>query len=168
MDNTTKLTLEEIKTSLQGTQESFLKQLSQSVPKEKLYTRPSAEEWSCGIVFWHIGEARVFFVNEVRKALDNPTLPIGRKMDNPARLENIKESEISQPSVDEIQNRMEKSYHEITSLLKKLTSTDLEKEIQHMNPKFGLMTLRNFIDHFIVEHDRIHVAQINRVLNQIG
>lgn len=168
MKNNLKLTLQEIKESLQNTQENFLALLNQSVPTEKLYTKPSPEEWSCGIVFWHIAEARLFFVNEIEKGLQNPALPIGRKMDNPIRLANIKEADINHPSKDEILNRLEKSYGEIIRLFEKLQSDDLEKEVQHMNPKFGVMKLRDFIDHFIVEHDSIHVAQINRILKQIS
>lgn len=167
MSNTT-LNLQEIKESLQHSQKSFLKLLDEVVPTQKLYTRPSFEEWSCGIVFWHIGEARVFFVNEIQKVLHDPSLSIGRKMDNPARLANIEEADKVQPSSAEIRDRLEKSYAEITRLFEKLTPADLEKEIQHMNPKFGLMKLRDFIDHFIVEHDNIHVAQVNRVVKQIS
>ncbi|WBV54883.1 DinB family protein [Chryseobacterium sp. Chry.R1] len=167
MSNTT-LTLEEIKESLQHSQKKFLNLLDEVVPIQKLYIRPSSEEWSCGIVFWHIGEARIFFVNEIQKVLDDPSISIGRKMDNPIRLANIEEADKTQPSPTEIRDRLEKSYTEITRLFEKLTPSDLEKEIQHMNPKFGLMKLRDFIDHFIVEHDAIHVAQINRVVSQIN
>ncbi|UZT96025.1 DinB family protein [Chryseobacterium fluminis] len=167
MKNTKQLTLQEIKNALQSTQENFLKLSSQSLLIEKLYTKPSPAEWSCGIVLWHIGEARTFFANEIEKVLHHTDLPIGRTMDDPVRLANIKEADIVQPSIDKILDRLEKSYSKVTTIFKNLKPSDLEIEIQHMNPKFGLMKLVDFIDHFIVEHDHIHLAQIDRILKQI-
>jgi len=167
METTKKLNLSEIRQSIKNTQSDFLQLLHKSVSPSKLFLRPSPEEWSCGIVFWHISEARLFFTNEIKKGLADAYTEIGRKIDNPIRLAAITEAAQNHPSIEQINARLIDSYTQLNGTLEELTENNLTKTVLHMNPKFGVMELRSFIEHFLVEHDSIHVRQIQRILTQI-
>lgn len=139
---------------LDQTQRAFLDILGRANPSS-LYHRPTEDGWTLAEILVHIAEAREFFAAETRKVLAEPGAKMGRTMDHPARIQNVKEH--GGDSQEAIRQRLQKSYLTIVDALGGLSRADLQLEGDHV--KYGRQTLAEFIQHFIVEHDQAHVRQ---------
>lgn len=159
------MTLEAIRKTLRETQEGFL-QLVDKVSDEQLYAAPQTkgpntieESWPLAVTLTHISEARQFFAAETWKVLDHPGSGMGRTMAHEGRVATISRAKEGGVGKVELRQHLEESYASLAKLLSRMTEDDLEIEGEHVNPKFGRQTLREFIVHFIVEHDQGHLRQ---------
>jgi uncharacterized damage-inducible protein DinB len=151
--------LAEILDSLQHTQRAFLDILNQT-NDAILYQRPDEDMWTLAEVLVHMAEAREFFANEVLKVLAKPGVTMGRTIEHPGRIQNV--AEHGNDAAELIRSKIEASYKHLQSTLGAMTDEDLQTEGEHV--KYGLQTLAEFIEHFIVEHDEIHVQQARSLL----
>jgi uncharacterized damage-inducible protein DinB len=153
-------TLAKFLDELDQTQQAFLDFLDQ-VNEDILYRRSSGEEsWTLAESLAHITEARQFFSNQVRQALTTPGIQLGRTLDNPNRLQAVKEH--GYDSVDALRQRFMASYESVTRILGGMTEQDLQTSCEHI--RLGSITLAEFIQRAIVEHDRTHVEQARAFL----
>ena len=139
---------------LRQSQQSLLDILSQA-DEQLLYQRKDEQEWTLAENLAHVAEARTFFVAEARKALASPGATIGRTVSHPGRLQTIIDH--GQDGREQIAERLEASYAQVLQLLEQMSQDDLQTTGTHV--KYGIQTLAEFIDHFIVEHDQNHVQQ---------
>ncbi len=156
------LTLKDMQYIVERGQASMLNTLS-NTPDSSLFTKPSEKEWSIGVVLLHMAEAREYFVKEVEKAIASPDDKVGRTMKSEVRLKAIAEAEKATASRADIIKRLEESLATVTDCFMRLNDSDLERTIHHVHPKFGDMSMHDFVDHFIVEHNEIHDKQAQRV-----
>jgi uncharacterized damage-inducible protein DinB len=151
--------LSDVLANLHQTQQSFLEILSQA-SDEVLYHRPGDDDWILAEVLVHIAEARQFFAGETQKALATPGAGLGRTLDDPHRLKNVEEHGHDPP--DAIRRKLIASHESLLESLAQVTDDDLQIEVEHIN--FGPQTLGEFIQRFMVGHDRIHVEQATALL----
>ena len=108
----------------------------------------------------HISEARQFFAGEVQKILASPGAKVGRTVEDPHRLQTI--ANHGQDSPEEIRRRLIASYEMVTKALSQISADDLELECRHVYQ--GSFTLAEFLQRFIVGHDKMHVQQVSDLL----
>jgi uncharacterized damage-inducible protein DinB len=142
------------------TQQAFLDILSQ-IDESTLYRRPPGEEnWTLAEMLAHITEARQFWSDEIAKVLATPGAQVGRTTDNPGRLQAVKEH--GHASVDALRRRFMTSYEYVDNTLSQITEQDLQLTGEHI--ALGSLTMAEFIQRFLVEHDRTHLAQAQALL----
>jgi uncharacterized damage-inducible protein DinB len=138
-----------------GRSQQALLDILNGADQSTLYRRPTKDGWALAEVLVHIAEAREFFTAETRRVLAEPGVKMGRTMDHPGRIQNVKEH--GGASMEVIRQRLLSSYQTVLDTLKVLSGADLQVEGEHV--RFGRQTLAEFIQHFIVEHDEAHVRQ---------
>jgi uncharacterized damage-inducible protein DinB len=153
-------TIPEILAEVGQTQQDFLSILDQA-SEDVLYRRPADEEgWTLAEVLAHITEARQFWSNDIRRIQASPGLKVGRTADHPGRLQAVREH--GQDSIAAFRNRFVTGYELVVETLKGVTEEDLQIKLEHISA--GPQTLGEFIQRFIVGHDRVHVEQAQRLL----
>lgn len=145
--------------ALGQTQQAFLEILNGAGPAD-LYRRPTEDGWTLAEILVHIAEAREFFTAETRKVLAQPGVRMGRTMDHPGRIRNVKEH--GGDSKEVIHQRLSESYQTVLDTLGGLSEADLQVEGEHI--RYGPQAMAEFIQHFIVEHDETHVSQAREVV----
>jgi uncharacterized damage-inducible protein DinB len=142
------------------TQQAFLDILSR-IDESALYRRPPGEEnWTLAESLAHITEARQFWSDEVVKVLATPGAQVGRTLDHPGRQQAVKEH--GHASLDALRRRFVTSYEYVVKTLSQITEQDLQLSCEHIAA--GPLTVAGFIQRFLVEHDRSHVAQAQALL----
>jgi len=149
----------EMLADLAQTQQAFI-EIIDGVGDSTLYQRSADDDWTLAEVLVHIAEAREFFAAETRKVLAEPGVKMGRTMDHPGRIRNVKEH--GGDSKEMIRQKLLSSYQSILDALEGFSDADLQVEGEHV--RYGRQTLAEFIQHFIVEHDEAHVRQAREAL----
>jgi uncharacterized damage-inducible protein DinB len=149
--------------SLQQTQEALLRILDQA-SLDTLYRRPADDAWTLAQVLAHITEAREFYAGETQKVLETPGVKMGRTPDYPARLQAIADHGNDPPAA--LRERLIASYRRLVEVLQQMTDEDLSVTGEHV--KYGPQSLGEFVQRFIVEHDRVHVEQAEALLTTQG
>ena len=144
---------------LAESQHAFLKLLGQA-NEQRLYQHPDDEGWTAAMALVHIAEARQFFAGEIQKILATPGVTVGRTMDDPHRLQTIADHGHASPA--DIRRKLTTSYEQIIKTLNGLSVADLTLNIEHVT--LGPHTLAEFIQRFLVGHDRAHVQQVSHLL----
>jgi uncharacterized damage-inducible protein DinB len=157
-------TLSDLQTALRNTQAQLLEILVRT-PDALLHTRPAPERWSQAENLAHVTEYRRFFTNEANRVLEHPGDRMGRTITDPQRAAWIQHH--AQDSRDAIKRGLEDSFETTMGFLNRLSDEQLETRGQHVNSKFGEQSLREFISHFITEHDAKHVVQAQGILEQV-
>lgn len=153
-------TISEILNEVHQTQQAFLSILDQ-VSEDVLYYHPTDEEgWTLAEVLAHITEARQFWSNDIRRIQATPGLKVGRTADHPGRLQAVREH--GHDSIAAFRDRFVTGYELMVETLKGVTEADLQIKLEHISA--GPQTLGEFIQRFIVGHDRAHVAQAQQLL----
>jgi uncharacterized damage-inducible protein DinB len=153
------LSLAAARDTLTSTQREFLEMLADA-GEQDLQFRPAEGVWTLTQVLAHISEARGFFADEVRRVRQAPGSRMGRTMDNPGRLQHVREH--AGDSAVALRDALQSSHRVLIETLDGLRDDDLAVEGEHV--KFGRQTLGEFIQHFVVEHDQKHVAQARRCI----
>ena len=159
------LTLTHMREALRRSQQEFLEILGRS-DQRTLYHKTSENVWSLAEVLAHIANAREFFGRETARAVASPEARIGRTIQDAGRLAAVRDH--GHDSADALRDGLTASHKELLATLNKLSDDDLKTVTEHVNPKFGRMTLGDFIQHFIVEHDQNHVGQARRCVANAG
>jgi uncharacterized damage-inducible protein DinB len=152
-------TLTAILNELAQSQQSFLEILTQA-NSDQLY-QETDEGWSPAQTLAHISEAREFFAGQIQRVASAPGAQVGRTLEDPHRLQAI--AEYGQASPDEIRHRLVASHKTVVDALGKLQPKDLQLKCDH--PRLGQLSLVEFIQRFVVDHDRAHVEQVAALLN---
>ncbi|MBI5292917.1 MAG: DinB family protein [Chloroflexi bacterium] len=155
----TERNLADMMNDLRQTQQAFLGMLSRA-DHSLLYQRPADGSWTLAQVLVHVTEARRFFAAGTREVLATPGIQMGRTVDHPGRLQNIIEHAGDPP--DAIRSRLITSHQDLLDTLQGMTTDDLQVMGGHV--KHGPQSLREFIEHFVVEHDQAHVQQASALL----
>lgn len=144
------------------TQQAFLSILDQA--SEDVLYHPSAEAdgWTLAEVLAHITEARQFWCNDIRRIQASPGLKVGRTADHPGRLQAVREH--GHDSIAAFRDRFVSGYELVVETLKGVTEADLQIGLEHISA--GPQTLGEFIQRFIVGHDKAHVEQARQLLAQ--
>lgn len=160
----TKLSLDEMKQALVGSQQAFLSLIDSMTPAS-LYTPVGDDGWAAGAIMLHISEAREHFAGDINTLVDsNFADEIGRGLTHAGRLAAIEAAQKGEVDAAGIRLRLAESYATITTALDRLTQDNLEQTITNRNPKFGVQPLWDFIGHFVVEHDATHVKQVQAAI----
>lgn len=152
-------TLPEMLADVQQSQQAFLNSLAHA-SDAMLYRRPGEQEWSMAENLVHVSEARQFFANEVRRALSTPGASVGRTITDSARVQNVFDH--AHDTREIIAQKLVASYDLVYQTLMQMRDDDLHGAVEHV--KYGPQTLAEFIEHFIVEHDRAHAGQVTALL----
>lgn len=151
--------LAEMLKSLQQTQEAFLRILDRASLND-LYRRPAEDAWTLAEVLAHIAEARQFYTAETQKVLETSGARMGRTADYPGRLRAIAEHGHDPPEA--LRSALMTSYGKLVELLQRMKDGDLQIVGEHV--RYGPQSLGEFVQHFIVEHDQVHVEQAEALL----
>jgi uncharacterized damage-inducible protein DinB len=152
-------TLAHLLDELRQTQEAFLDILSRA-NDEVLYHRPAPDSWTLAEALVHIGEARRFFAGETQKVLAAPGAKVGRTPEDPRRLQNIEDH--GHDTLAEVRQEMIASHEAVIQALSGMSHDDLQLKGEHI--RLGPHTLAEFIQRFLVGHDRMHVEQATALL----
>lgn len=149
----------QIRAELRRTQRDFL-EILHGVDARALHHRSADGVWSLGEVLAHVGNAREFFGAEAARGAAAPNSRVGRMIQDAGRLGAVQEH--GEDSPDALRGAMVTSHDHLMGVLEKLSDEDLKVPAEHVNPKFGRLSIGDFVMHFIVEHDQKHVEQARR------
>ncbi len=147
-------TLTEMLHDLGQTQQTFLDILSRA-DEQSLYRRSADDGWTLAEILAHIAEARRFFTAEAQKVLATPGIKMGRTINHPGRLQAVQDH--GRDLSEDIRHQLVHSYEPMIKTLEQLVEADLQLHGEHV--KYGVQTLAEFIQHFMVEHDQAHAHQ---------
>jgi uncharacterized damage-inducible protein DinB len=143
------------------TQKEFLDILGQA-NHGTLHHHASEGVWSLAEVLAHISEARTFFGHEAARLAAQPGSRVGRTVRHAGRLAAVRDH--GHDSAEALRAALLSSHEELMTTLEKLSDDDLKTAGEHVNPKFGRVTLEDLLLHFVLEHDQNHVRQARRCL----
>jgi uncharacterized damage-inducible protein DinB len=153
------LNLDRARETLRQCQQEFL-QILDHASQQTLYHKASDDTWSLAEVLAHIANARQFFGREAARAAASPGARVGRTLQDAGRLAAVRDQ--GRDSAAALRNSLMTTHTDLMAALGKLSENDLKTTVEHVSPKFGRMTLGDFIQHFIVEHEQNHVGQARR------
>jgi uncharacterized damage-inducible protein DinB len=151
----------QMREELRRTQRDFLDILGQADART-LHHRAADGVWTLAEVLAHISNARQFFGGEAARGVASPNSRVGRMIQDAGRLAAVRDH--GQDSADVLRKAIVTSHEQLMGLLEKLSDEDLKISAEHVNPKFGRLSIGDFVSHFIVEHDQKHVEQARRSL----
>lgn len=120
------------------------------------------EEWSIAVMLSHLTEARSYFVQQVEDFLKNPAVTVGRTLDNEQRVEAIINAQRTQVTREQLEQRLAQSYQAVRATLDHVIDAQLANACTHA--RLGAITLGEFIQKSIVDHDQAHLDQANSFL----
>jgi hypothetical protein len=115
------------------------------------------EKWSISVMLAHLTEARAYFAAQIETFLKDDSVTVGRTLDNEQRVDAIINAQHTQFSREQLKQRLIQSYEAVTSALAHLTEAHLNASCTHA--RLGQITLGEFIQKNIVEHDQAHIEQ---------
>ncbi|WP_318509078.1 DinB family protein [Bacillus sp. T3] len=141
-------------------------QVCKSLPEEVILWKPSEEEWSILQILSHINEAVPYWLNEVKRVIENPGSEWGRGLQDEKRLAAV--TNTASLSVESTLKAVEGLEGKVLTELSQLTEEQLIIESPHRNfAKFGNKPVSFIIGHFIDEHLEGHLQQIQRNLSKV-
>ncbi|PLS18540.1 hypothetical protein CVD28_05215 [Bacillus sp. M6-12] len=138
--------------------------LVDGISDEKLFWKPSEDEWSIVQVLAHVEEILNYWVDELNRVISTPDAAWGRGFDDPARLDAVRQAHTR--SFPEVMEGIGKAKNKVLTAFNEYKEQDLSIEAPHRNPKFGVKNMHFLVEHFIVEHLEKHITQIKRVQKQ--
>ena len=158
-----KMALSEINAAMLASQTGFLSLLDETA-EAMLYQILAGDDWPMGVVLLHLSEAREHFASDIENlAVSNFAAPVGRTLTHEGRLAAIAAAAEGSLSKANIRARLAESHDTMMTALSRLQEQDLGQTITNQNPKFGEQPLWEFLGHFVVEHDRLHLDQAKAV-----
>jgi uncharacterized damage-inducible protein DinB len=154
-------TITAVQDELRRTERELLAALDEA-DTDSLCHRAAEGVWSLSQVLSHISEARRFWIGEILRVKANPGARMGRTLADAGRLAAVENPE--KKSREMLRAALSDSHAELMAGLAKIHESDMEIVGEHV--KFGRQTLRELIQHFILEHDQKHVQQARRCLAQ--
>jgi hypothetical protein len=154
-------TLSQMREKFRQTQTALLQMLDAS-DLAALHQPRDEEKWTLAIMLAHLTEARVFMRKQAEILRQNPGITVGRTLDNEQRLDAIIHAQQTKISPEQLKLHLYGSYDAAVHLLNSLSDTDLQIPCNHV--RFGPMTLGEFIQRSIIDHDQAHVEQARAML----
>jgi len=158
------LPIAQMREELRRAQRDFLDILS-AADARTLHHRASDGVWTLAEILAHVSNARQFFGGEAARAAAAPNSRVGRMIQDAGRLAAVRDH--GQDSAESLRKAIVASHEQLMSVLEKLSDEDLKIPAEHVNPKFGRLSIGDFVSHFIVEHDQKHVEQARRSLANV-
>jgi uncharacterized damage-inducible protein DinB len=159
-------TVQEYVISIQQSVEKMVNTCKE-LSEETIRWKPSEEEWSILQILSHVSEATPYWLNEVKRVLEQPGAEWGRGLQEANRLAAVANPDAL--SVEETLAAVESLKVQVQEALKDVTEEQLRIESPHRNfAKFGNKPVSFIIGHFIDEHLAGHCQQIQRNLNKLS
>lgn len=120
----------------------------------------SGEQWEAGQVWAHLAEFPAYWLAQAQRVVALPTyepVPFGRVKTDAGRLEAIERDRHTDPSA--LLERVRSSLAEVTDAIRSLPPEAWTRRGAH--PTRGEMTVRQIVEHFIVEHLEEHADQLD-------
>ncbi|MFS0781198.1 DinB family protein [Bacillus sp. 1P06AnD] len=151
--------------SIQATLDQIVETV-ESLPEDSIRWKPSDDEWSILQILSHISEATPYWIGEIKTVVADPGSEWGRGMQDSARLAAVAEPE--KLSSEKVEEQVKQLKNQVEVELGGLTEEQLKKESPHRNfAKFGNKPVSFIIGHFIEEHLKGHLGQINRNISKL-
>jgi hypothetical protein len=125
--------------------------------------RPRDEEkWTFAIILAHLIEARTFMTQQAENLRKNPGSTVGRMLDNEQRVDAIIRAQHSDLEPGQLKWQLIESYEAVMRLFNSLSDAELQIACNHV--RLGPMTLGEFLQRTIIDHDQTHVEQARAFL----
>ena len=153
----TAMNLDELRQNLTESQAAFLALLA-ATDEADLY-KSEGDEWTVAETLVHMCEARTFYADAIGQLHKNPGMTIGRDLSHERRVGAI--AEFGGADSAEIHNQLTTSHQAILTMLNAMTEADLNIKGHH--PTMGERTVGEFIERFLVSHEKAHVQQASAI-----
>ena len=110
----------------------------------------------------HISDGRTFYAGEVRRLIEIEGGAFGRPLTDEQRLETIEKGNTH--PLPALEAGIQRSFETVLEALGQVKPANLNFLCKH--PAYGQFTLGQLIERFLVGHDRVHVNQIQDILNE--
>ncbi len=138
---------------------SRLEKLVSKLSPKRAATRPAAGKWSPKEILCHLADCEIVYGLRYRKIISEPGgVLVGFDQEAWARHLNYREQ-----SLKHALGTFKMMRDGNLNLLKSLSKSAWKKTGKHMD--YGALTLRQIVVH-ITDHDRNHVAQVERLLQK--
>lgn len=156
---------ERIQAVEKGIQEiiDIVKDLSEEI----IRWNPTPEEWSIMQITSHVAEAIPFWLEEIKKIKDNPSIEWGRDLQHEERLHAVSEAYLKDKTVQEVLDELNQVPEQVEAVVSTLTNDQLAVVAPAKNPNFEGKPVQFIIDNLIVKHIEGHVGQIKRNLSKL-
>jgi uncharacterized damage-inducible protein DinB len=159
-------TAQEYITSIQQSIENIVNTCKE-LSEETIRWKPSEEEWSILQILSHVCEATPYWLNEMRRVLEQPGVEWGRGLQDADRLAAVANPDTL--SVKETLVAVEALKSQVQESLQNLTVEQFSIKSPHRNfAKFGNKPVSFIIEHFIEKHVAGHAKQIHRNLTKLA
>lgn len=135
-----------------------------ALPEEAVRWKPAPDQWSILEVLAHVEEAVEYWCEELGRVMANPGVSWGRTLQDERRLAAV--AQASRRSTKEVLQGLARVRRLAQERLSRVLDADLEITAPHVNPKFGIQSMRFLVEHFLVEHLEAHLKQIARNLQR--
>ena len=130
---------------------------------EKLYQKPTENEWTIMETLAHIAEMVPYWTIEITKLAAQPGQQFGRTFEDQTRLAALREH--GRDSLAQIRAALSGSYAYFDALIGQIDDSDLELTGCHI--RSGEHTIEWFIHECIIKHLQEHVLQIRECLARV-
>ena len=158
---TVEYSLSQMQDNLRQSQAELL-QILDSVTDAALHQPHGEENWSVAVMLAHLTEARPHMSGQAVNVVKNPGLSVGRPLDDEKRVEAIISAQRTDLSREHLKQQLLDSHQVMLQLLDSLNAADLQIPCKHV--RFGEMTLGEFMQRTLVEHDQAHIEQARSFL----
>lgn len=139
----------------------------QGLSEETVRWNPSKEEWSIMQIIAHVAEAIPYWLGEIEKIKENPSVQWGRGITDEVRVQSVSEENISSLSIESVLHELKAATEQTADVLNELTQEQLAIVAPCRNPRFDGKPVEFIISHLIVEHAEKHYGQIQRNLSKL-
>ncbi|MBU9723190.1 MULTISPECIES: DinB family protein [Bacillaceae] len=138
-----------------------VKQLSD----DEIHYKPAEDVWSVIEIIGHVEEVITYWTKELIRVIQDPDTSWGRGLQDEARLSAVANAPKRQ--VADILEGIEKARNDANDRWSEVSDKDLELQAPHRNPKFGVKPMSFLVEHFITDHLKNHLGQIERNLKEL-
>ena len=147
--------------ALNGRLDSELRALIASVSDADLPRRAGDDEWTVAQQLGHLGEFPSFFAAQLRAWQADSSTIVGRTHEHAGRLDAVRMSGVSH--VAALQEGADRALQDLADALANLADDDCRRKMR--NVKYGEELVSAFLDRYVFEHKRGHIAQLRVTLS---
>jgi hypothetical protein len=122
----------------------------------------SENNWSIMEIMCHVEEFITFWTGELINVIHNSSAHFGRKLNEKERHATVENANYR--TMDQMLKSLEDTKQHTLNVLSNFSSSDLQVESVHINPKHGIKPMTFVLNKFVLEHLNIHILQIERNL----
>lgn len=135
--------------------------------EETIRWNPTPEEWSIMQITSHVAEAIPYWLEEIKKINEDPSVNWGRGLQHEGRLHAVSEEYLKSKTVEEVLNELEQVPAQVKDVVSTLTDEQLAVVAPANNPNFEGKPVQFIVDNLIVKHIEGHVGQVKRNLSKL-